>query len=382
MAELPRNFEEFSENKKQSFIDIKELKEQGHSIVGVFCAYTPLEIMDAAGAVSVSLCGTDEEPIASAEAHLPRNLCPLVKSSYGNAITDACPYFYFSDIVIGETTCDGKKKMYELLGKIKPTHVMQLPNEYSSSSSMELWKSELVSLKEKLQSELDVDITDDMLRSAISDRNRFRSSLKSFHELGKLDPPPIHGYEMLQVLNGAGFSVDKSAQAENIDNFRAHILEEYEMGLSSVKKDSKRILITGSPIGGATEKIISTIEENGGVVVCFETCGGIKSISTNVAEDIDPIDALAEKYLTIPCSCMHKNEKRFELLDELVDEYRVDGVIEVVLQSCHTYNIESLTVKRFVEEQKNVPYLNIETDYSSADSNQIITRISAFLEML
>lgn len=382
MTKLPANFEEFSENKKQSFIDIKNLKDSGHSIVGIFCAYTPVEVMDAVGAISVSLCGTDEAPIPSAEAHLPRNLCPLVKSSYGHALDDSCPYFYFSDLIIGETTCDGKKKMYELLGKIKTTHVMQLPNDYESPVSLKLWKSELDSLVDFIEVKLDVSITDDDLRRAIYARNKFRDSLKSFHELGRLIPPPISGYEMLQVLNGAGFSPDKLAQARNIERFKEHILDEYDMGLSSIPADRKRILITGSPIGGATEKIISTIEEFGGTVVCFETCGGIKSVYENVREDIHPVDALAEKYLGIPCSCMHNNKKRFELLDELVDDYSVDGVIEVVLQSCHTYNIESYSVKRFVESEKEVPYLHLETDYSSVDSGQLQTRISAFLEML
>lgn len=382
MTKLPKNFKEFSENKRQSFIDIKNLKDSGYNIVGVFCAYTPLEIIDAAGAIPVSLCGTDEAPIASAEAHLPRNLCPLVKSSYGHALEDSCPYFYFSDLVVGETTCDGKKKMYELLGKLKPTHVMQLPNGYSQKSSLELWKSELLSLKDFLEKKFDLSITDEDLRNAIKSRNRFRSSLKSFHKIGKLIPPPVSGLEMLQLMNGAGFSPNKSAQALNVSRFKEHLLDEYDMGLTSISLEKKRILVTGSPIGGATEKIISNIEMFGGTVVCLETCGGIKSVYENVREDIDPIDALAEKYLGIPCSCMHNNKKRFDLIGQLVDEYSVDGVIEVVLQSCHTYNIESFSVKRYVESEKGIPYLHLETDYSSSDSGQIRTRISAFLEML
>ncbi|MBR5186173.1 MAG: 2-hydroxyacyl-CoA dehydratase [Akkermansia sp.] len=52
--------------------------------------------------------GGVEDP--AAEANLPRNLCPLIKASYGFAFTDTCPYFYFSDLIVGETTCDGKKK--------------------------------------------------------------------------------------------------------------------------------------------------------------------------------------------------------------------------------------------------------------------------------
>jgi len=45
----------------------------------------------AATAAPVSLCATSEEPINAAEADLPRNLCPLIKASYGFALTDTCP---------------------------------------------------------------------------------------------------------------------------------------------------------------------------------------------------------------------------------------------------------------------------------------------------
>ena len=80
----------------------------------------------AAGAIPVGLCSFSDETIAEAEQDLPRNLCPLVKSSYGFAKTQKCPYFYFSDLIIGETTCDGKKKMYEMLGEIKDLSLIHI----------------------------------------------------------------------------------------------------------------------------------------------------------------------------------------------------------------------------------------------------------------
>ena len=82
----------------------------------------------AMGASTVSLCSTSDETIPEAEKDLPKNLCPLIKSSYGFAKTDKCPFFYFSDVVVGETTCDGKKKMYELMGEFKDVFIMELPN--------------------------------------------------------------------------------------------------------------------------------------------------------------------------------------------------------------------------------------------------------------
>ena len=118
---LPENFETYPEARKNGFLRMKALKENGTKVVGLFCSFVPQELVYAAGMVPVGLCSFTDEPIPAAETRLPKNLCPLIKASYGFALTDTCPYFYFSDLVVGETTCDGEMKMFELLGEIKPT---------------------------------------------------------------------------------------------------------------------------------------------------------------------------------------------------------------------------------------------------------------------
>jgi len=143
-----------------------------------------------------------------------------------------------------------------------------------------------------------------------------------------------------------------------------------------------RILITGYPIGGATEKIIRIIEESGGTIVCYENCGGAKDREDLVDERIDPYAALAQKYVRLACSCMSPNDSRIALLSRLIDEYSVHGVIDVVLQACHTYNIETWRIRELVQKQKNRAYLSLETDYSQSDEGQLKTRIGAFIEML
>lgn len=159
------------------------------------------------------------------------------------------------------------------------------------------------------------------------------------------------------------------------------INKEYAEGKMEEKKP--RILVTGCPIGGATEKVIRAIEDNGGIVVTYENCGGAKSIDKLVDEDNqDVYDALARRYLNIGCSVMTPNPNRLELLGRLIDEYKVDGVVEMILQACHTYNVESLGIRRFVNEKKGKPYISVETDYSQADIGQLNTRIAAFIEML
>lgn len=129
-AEMLKEFEDLRE---KNVMAIKNAKENGRKIAGMYCLYSPKEIIMAAGAIPVPLCGTRQDPIPAAEKVFPRNLCPLIKSSYRFAATDTCPYFRFSDILIAETTCDGKKKMYELLGQLKPLHLLQLPQKRQKS---------------------------------------------------------------------------------------------------------------------------------------------------------------------------------------------------------------------------------------------------------
>ena len=378
---LPEIFETFSDARKQGFIAMKELKDQGKKVVGTFCTYTPVEIFLAADAVPVGLCSTSEETIPEAEAVLPRNLCPLIKASYGFAKSEKCPYMYFSDIVIGETTCDGKKKMYELLAEIKNTHVMTLPHKQDSEASGKVWVEEVKLLKEKIEEVLDVEITEEALKDAIKLKNKEREALKEFYSIAQMDPPPMTGYDQIKVLNGVQFMFDKYKKIETIKNTTAKILSEYNEGARPVKESAKRIIITGCPMGGTMDKTVSTIEEVGGVVVAYENCTGAKAVEELVDENKDPYEAIAERYLNIGCSVMSPDNKRYELLEDLCKRFKADGVIEVNLQACHTYNVETYQIRR-VCENMGIPFMSIETDFSMSDVAQIRTRAAAFIEML
>ena len=95
----------------------------------------------------------------------------------------------------------------------------------------------------------------------------------------------------------------------------------------------------------------------------------------------DIVQAVAEKYLKIGCAVMTPDSRRLALLEKLVNEYKVDGVVEIDLQACTAYTVESTTIRRKMESL-GMPYMAIETDYSLSDSGQLATRLEAFLEML
>ena len=380
IKELPEVFEEFAEQRKNSFLAVKEAKEKGIPVVGSYCTYFPKELPMAIGAAAVSLCSMSGETIEVAEQDLPKNLCPLIKASYGFAKTDKCPYFYFSDLIVGETTCDGKKKMYELMSQFKDVYVMQLPQS-QDERGRKFWRESCLELKRKLEEKFGTVITDEAVRQAVHTENGVRRALQRFYGVMKHDPAPITGLELFRVLYGSTFKLDRSGLADELNALTDKIEAEYAAGKKLDKRP--RILITGCPMGGATEKVIEAIENNGGVVVTYENCSGAKAIEREVKEDTDDIyGAIADRYLGIGCSVMTPNNNRFKLLDEMMDEYKVDGVVEMVLQACHTYSVESKSVRRFVTHDKEIPYIYIETDYSKTDVGQLNTRLAAFVEML
>lgn len=349
--------------------------EAGTKIVGIMCEYTPRELILAAGAVPVLLCGGSEKTIPSAEKELPANLCPLIKSTYGYHLEKGNPFLEMSDLIVAETTCDGKKKMYELLGLSRPMHVLALPHQENDPDALNQWENELHKLKRDLEERFQVEITDGKIRKAAALTNEERQLRRQLSGLMKSVPPPYTGKTLLSLHSSvAGNPEDHTQYRKTLEIFSK---KGGDPGLSS----KVRVLMTGVPIPHGAEWIVDLIENAGGVVVCFENCTGLKPILEDVDETIpDPIRALAEKYFHLPCSVMTKNLARIESLRTLVEDYKPDCVIDLVWQACLTYDIESHRVRDLVEEELGLPYLKIETDYSRSASARIEVRVEALYE--
>ena len=366
---------------EQNLLDIEKAKASGRSVIGFYCLYSPTEMAVAADAIPLPLCGTRNTPIAAAEEILPRNLCPLIKSSFGFAITDSCPFFRFSDIIIGDTTCDGKKKMFELLSRYKTTHVLQLPQNQNLETALPLWRSELGRFKTIIEAKTGIHIGDERLRAAIRLMNRERSARKALMDLGKVYPAPLSGSQVLEILFKIGFMADKEKGISLMEEVVSQAQNGAFRSADAAIGKGKRILLTGVPVGLGSDKVVKIIEQSGANVVALENCSGYKQ-AFFVDENKDPMDALAEQYLSTPCSVMSPNTGRFDLLKEMIREFSVDGVIDLTWQACHTYNIEAFGVNELVQETLDIPALHLESDYAESDTEQLRVRIQAYLEML
>lgn len=382
---LPEHFEDFAEARKEAFLRIKELKEQGKKVCGMFCQYTPSEIIRAAGLYQVGLCGKSNLPIATAETRLPANLCPLIKASYGHVMEDSCPFAFFSDIVVGETTCDGKKKMYELLSEMKDMQTIHLPNIPDYERSLDMWVEELRIFKAGLEDRIGRKITDDELNESIEWCNKERVQAARIYELGRPEPPAITGKQMHDVMEGEQYMFDEVAKYNKINDVLDQCEADWKAGKGPYKEDPcrPRLIVSGATMSGASFKTIDVIEELGGAIVCYEGCCGISSRRRLIDEDRsrDPMVRIAEKYIEVPCAVVSPNTRRMEQVEATIKEWRADGIISITMHSCSPFAIETENIRR-VGEKNGIPLLHINTDFSENDTAQIRVRIEAFLEMI
>jgi len=361
---------------------MQQRKAKGDPIVGMYCGYAPVELIQATGLAPAVLCAFSKVPIEAAETVLPANLCPLIKSSYGFIIEGTCPFYAMSQAVIAETTCDGKKKMFELIADIKPTHVMDLPQVPDEAEALKNWRQMIVKLQGFLERTFDRKADADRIEAVLQAANRKNALMQRIFDYAARKPPVLHWTEMYDI----GF-LALPATGEEITPILERLLDKLEQRVDAGEHfgepGAPRVLVTGCPVGGDATKIFKVIEAAGGVVVAPDACTGIKTFMGQFAENSgDPIGAMAERYLKIPCACMTPNNRRLDDLSVMIERFQPDAVIDVVLQACHSYNVESYKVGLHVAETHGLPFLKVEIDYSDADIGQLRTRVEALFESI
>ena len=360
--------------------ELDDYKAQGGKVVGTFCVFVPDEVILAAKAIGVGLCSGSQFWVEDGEKVLPRNLCPLIKALMGAKVGGTCPYFQSCDMLIGETTCDGKKKAWEILNDYVPVHVMELP-QMKREKNCKAWEEEIKEFISKMEELTGNKVTVESLRQGIKTANAKRRALKRLYDLRKYKPSPISGLDVLLISQIAFY--------DDPDRFVKKLNELCDELDERVKKDvdegKKRIMITGTPMALPNWKLHSIIEGLNAQVVVEEACTGTRYFENEVCEEGETIDDLvknlADRYMKINCACFTPNTGRIDDIIKYADEYHVDGVIDFNLSFCHTYAVEHKDVEKVLKE-KDIPLIQIETDYSTEDSGQIKTRVEAFLEMI
>lgn len=363
--------------------ELHDFRASGGKVVGTYCLYVPEELIRAAGAWGIGLCAGADWATDEVEQFLPRSTCPLVKSMLGFKLGKVCPYIEEADLLVGETTCDAKKKAYETLGQLQEMHVMELP-QMKRAKDVAFWRSELVDLVARLEELTGNVITGESLRAAIVEVNDKRRALQRIAAARAAKPVPISGKDALLATQVA-FYDDVPRFTQSMNTLADELEARVEAGTGVASADAKRVLVTGTPMALPNWKLHSIIEGSGGVVVGEEMCTGSRYYDTLVPETDatleEMLDSLAEKYMGIDCACFTPNPGRIDDVVRMAAELGADGVIDYTLSFCGTYQIEGSALERALHAA-DIPVLRIETDYSGEDVAQLSTRVEAFLEMI
>ena len=363
--------------------ELQDAKAASKKVVGTFCVFVPEEIVLAAGAVQVGLCAGAEIGKETAEKILPRNTCALIKSFVGFKLARLCPYLESCDLVVGETTCDGKKKAYEIFSDYAPVYVMEIP-QMKQACDRELWKAEILRFKDKIEEVTGKTITVPALKEAIHLVNGRRRVLQRLNRLRAASPVPISGRDVL-LINQISFYDDPVRFTENIGKLCDELEGRVKAGDGIVPAETPRLMLSGCPMAVPNWKLPYVIESSGAVVVGEESCIGTRNTRDFVSEngaDLDGlIDALVDRYMQIDCACFTPNRERLDHIVEMARDLKVAGVIHYGLSFCQPYTMEAFKVEKALSAAK-IPMLAIETDYSLEDVEQLKTRVEAFVEMV
>jgi benzoyl-CoA reductase/2-hydroxyglutaryl-CoA dehydratase subunit BcrC/BadD/HgdB len=366
---------------------IKELvdaRAAGRTVVGTFCVYVPEEIVLAADGICVGLCAGAEFGFEEAEKLLPRNTCSLIKSFFGFKLNKVCPYIEAADLIVGETTCDGKKKAYEIFREVQPNlYIMELP-QMKQPHDRELLKNEYRRFLEEMEKLSGVKIDAARLKEGIRITNEKRQALHRLAMLRAADPAPISGLDALLIYQ-VSFYDDPARFTASVNKLCDEIEERVKEGRGVFPAGTPRVIVAGCPMAVPNWKLPAVIESSGAVIVGEESCigeRGLQNLVDGTGETLeDLLDAVVDRYFGIDCAVFTPNEGRLEHVERMVKDYRADGVVHYALQFCSPYVIESYPVEQALIRE-GVPAVRIETDYSQEDLGQLRTRVEAFVETL
>lgn len=366
---------------------IKELmdaKAQGRKIIGSYCVFVPEELILAVDGVSVGLCAGAEFNFEGAETLLPRNTCSLIKSMFGFKLGKVCPYLEASDVVVGENTCDGKKKAYEMLAPlVKDMYVMDLP-QMKSDTGKALLKEEYRKFIAKLEKVSGKKVTVESLGKGINIANAKREAVKRLSKLRAADPAPISGLDAL-LVNQVFFYDDPIRFTDSTNKLCDELEDRVKKGTGVFTKGTTRVIISGCPMAVPNWKLPMLIESSNAVIVGEESCVGERGarwITEQKGKTVnDMLDSIVERYFNIDCAVFTPNPSRVEYVKEMTKKLNAHGVIHYCLQFCQPYIMESGPVEKELEKS-GVPTIRLETDYSQEDAAQLKTRVEAFVERL
>jgi benzoyl-CoA reductase/2-hydroxyglutaryl-CoA dehydratase subunit BcrC/BadD/HgdB len=369
--------------------EITAARGQGTKVVGYFCIYAPVELVQAAGATPVRLMRGGHAAEEAGERYLRSDACSFCNACMGNF--DLNPVYKQVDAVVSVNTCDMMRRLPESIEKHFGIPVFQL---YMPRTSEPLphrvaeFRRQLELLAGEMAALTGSAIATVRLESEIAAFNRLRGMLRQASDTRRMNGPLLSGGTML----------DLAATAWLLGPVKAVSLIEEVLRMVAARprpeSQRPRLMLGGSMLTDDDRWLLEMVEERADIVTDI-LCTGTRWFAEDVPGEGEsgngevgrlergrsggnPLDRLARFYFSRPCMHRRPNLSMYEYAQMLAGEFRVQGLVYKTLLYCDPWNFEA----RRLQEALGVPMLHLDTDYSTENREQVRTRVEAFLETL
>jgi len=212
------------------------------------------------------------------------------------------------------------------------------------------------------------------LGESIKKNNRLRRLVNQIKTLtNEADIAPFPGLEMMVIEFGNLYGyADMDEWIDILEMVKGTILDRVNSGTGVLPSDAiplAWITPTADPL------MLNIVEDLGGRVVVTEYV--INQALREIEEDIDPFRALARSFMN--ASLIGSTEERIRQISAGVASGMISGVIITNMLGCSHCSMETRAIERRL---KNVPVLAIDIPAPLGITEQLRTRIAAFIEIL
>jgi len=340
--------------------------------MGTLCSHVPVEILHAFGVLPVRLWGQAEE-IGRADALLQTYICPPVRNLMALSLSGR---YDFLDGLIHTYCCDATCGLFNIWRRNrKPrfSRMVSLPYQ-ATEEAVDYAVAEFRGLIDALADFTGKPFSEETLAGSIRLYEQARGLLRDLYRLKK---------EGAAIPYSEIYRLNLLFQLLPIERF-IPLCREYRPPAAEVSARQIRILLSGSVV--ADEEILERIEELGGRIIADDTCLGLRPLQGRIAENGDPLRALAAFYLgRPPCASRADLPSRRRYLMETIASTKAEAVIFIHQKFCDPHLSDHPLLKQTLEE-RGIPQLQFELEGEGGEgkglTGQVQTRLEGFFEML
>lgn len=346
-------------------------------VVGYFTNRFPVEFLHALGFHPSRMVSDGTEDHGAKDEYIQTFSCSWLTSIFESHLRDKINY---DALVFSTGTCDSLQNMSDIWIKALPdtkAYHFAFPVRTSGNLTNQYFNNELVSISKQICESLEIAYNYDQLPNSVKLFNKKRLLIQKVYE--KLIDYQIPYNLLFKLL----IIADLTTVEYSIQLFEAFLSDIDKAKYPLREKTSVKIAVIGSMFDniGLFEKI--PILNNSVVVddLSYGTRNNFFIIEETNNPD-DQLDLLVSAYLNkVPDSTIYDMSRRAEHLVNIVNNFKVKGVIMLLQKWCDPEGFE------FVELQKklkniNIPFTVIDVDSSLSNLGQLQTRVEAFIEMV